>query len=57
MSSDLFSWYMKIVAPLLGDKGISLTKDSVETFPLCEIGKDYVLTADEIKAISESLKP
>jgi hypothetical protein len=47
---------MKTVSPVLGDKGISLTKESVETFPLCEIGCGYGLTEEEIKIISESLK-
>ena len=51
MSSKVFTWYMKMTSPLLGTQGISLTKESVETFPACPIGKNYDLTDDEIQFI------
>ena len=56
LSSDIFTWYMYNTSPLLGDGGISLTKDSVLRFPLCKEHTDYGLTESEINCISESLK-
>jgi len=56
LSSDIFTWYMYNTSPLLGDGGISLTKDSVLRFPLCKDASDYKLTESEMNCISESLK-
>ena len=61
MSSSIFSWYMQRKSPRLGVQGISLTKDSVELFPMAPISSDkakadYELTDDEMKYISSSLK-
>lgn len=61
MSSSIFSWYMQRKSPRLGMQGISLTKDSVELFPMAPISSDkakadYKLTDDEMKYISSSLK-
>ncbi len=47
MSSEVFTWYMKNTSPLLANAGISMTKDTVEIFPLCAIGQDYHLTEEE----------
>ncbi len=55
MSSDVFTWYMRNTSPLLANAGISMTKDTVERFPLCAIGQNYHLTEEEIKHISSSL--
>jgi hypothetical protein len=60
LSSKLFTWYMKLTSPNLGSQGISLTKESVETFP-CSLKADksveelYQLTEEEIKFISSSV--
>jgi len=51
MSSELFTWYMSIVSPLLGNSGISLTKESVELFPLCGVSESYDLSEQEMKEI------
>ena len=57
LSSDVFTWYMRLLSPLLGSTGISLTKDSVELFPaLPKKGSSYNLTEDEKSWISLSLK-
>jgi hypothetical protein len=56
MNSDYFTWYMKITSPLLGSQGISLTKETVETFPACPINESYDLTDEEINFISSSVK-
>ena len=56
LSSEIFTWYMYNTSPLLGDEGISLTKDSVLRFPLCQVNSSYCLTEEEINCISESLK-
>ena len=56
LSSDIFTWYMYNTSPLLGEGGISLTKDSVLRFPLCKDASDYKLTESEMNCISESLK-
>lgn len=48
LKTKVFSLYMKNLAPLLGDAGISLTKDCVEKFPLCPIGKSYNFSNSEI---------
>ena len=48
LKTKAFSLYMKNLAPLLGDAGISLTKDCVEKFPLCPIGKSYNFSNSEI---------
>lgn len=50
-SSRIFTWYMSKTAPLLGSKGISLTKEAVELFPLCPINLDYGLSIEEINLI------
>jgi tRNA1(Val) A37 N6-methylase TrmN6 len=58
MSSKIFTWYMNKISPLLGESGISLTKDTVELFPIPkEFGKGnpYDLTNDEILYIEKSL--
>ena len=57
LSSEVFTWYMRMLSPLLGNAGISLTKDSVELFPaIPERGMDYNLTEDEKSWITNSLK-
>ena len=60
LSSNIFTWYMKSIAPIIGSKGISLSKEMVETFPLSNLSAnsvefDYQLTQDEIKYIEDSL--
>lgn len=59
LSSNLFTWYMLQKSPRLGQKGISLTKETVELFPICSIidsQKDiydlYHLTTDEINYLA-----
>lgn len=50
MSSPVFTWYMALISPLLGNAGISLTKDSVELFPAVnnvDIKQSYHLTDEE----------
>ena len=56
MSSEIFTWYMYNTSPLLNDSGISLTKDSVLRFPVCDKGANYCLTEAEMNCISKSLK-
>ena len=61
MSSSIFTWYMLRKSPRLGERGISLTKDTVELFPLANISEnnaeqDYFLTDEEIKFISSSVR-
>ena len=61
LSSSIFTWYMQRKSPRLGHSGISLTKDSVESFPLAinngkTVQKTYHLTDEEIKYISSSVK-
>ena len=57
LSSEVFSWYMKFLAPLLGTTGISLTKDCVELFPAYkDPNKGYDLSEEEKSWISSSLK-
>ena len=55
LSSKIFTWYMYNTSPLLGEDGISLTKDSVLKFPLCPLNSGYCLTDDEMNCISASL--
>jgi hypothetical protein len=55
MGSNIFTWYMKSISPLLGEKGISLTKESVEKFPACPIDKGYDFTEEEMNFISSSV--
>jgi type I restriction-modification system DNA methylase subunit len=53
MSSKIFTWYMSKISPLLGDSGISLTKDTIGLFPIATNLDDdnpYNLS-DEEKAI------
>lgn len=57
MSSTIFTWYMNLLSPKLGESGISLTKDTVELFPATPNIDDYELTDDEINFISSSLSP
>lgn len=51
MSSKVFSYYMRIKSPLLGSQGISLTKETVEKFPLCPESMDYGFTSQECDEI------
>ena len=55
MSSNIFTWFMSLQSPNLGESGISLTKESIENFPLCPINCNYQLTQEEINFISSSL--
>ncbi len=60
MSSNIFTWYMKKSSSLLNDKGISLTKDTVEIFPLAPLSNntpenDYKLSDEEIRYIEQDL--
>ena len=57
MSSTIFTWYMNLLSPKLGESGISLTKDTVELFPATPNIDDYELTDDEMNFISSSLSP
>ena len=52
LKTNIFSLYMKNLAPLLGEAGISLTKDCVERFPLCPIGENYNFSEEEIKFLT-----
>jgi hypothetical protein len=56
MSSIIFSWYMSVVSPLLGNCGISLTEESVHKFPLCKINDTYDLSSDEQKFIEKNFR-
>ena len=53
--SPIFKWYMKRTSPLLGEKGISMTKDSVLRFyiPKSLNIDGYNLTKQEIDYINE----
>ena len=53
--SPIFKWYMKRTSPLLGEKGISMTKDSVLRFyiPKSLSVDGYNLTKQEIDYIKE----
>lgn len=53
LRTEVFSLYMRNLAPLLGDAGISLTKDCVEKFPLCPIGKNYNFSKSEIDFLTK----
>ena len=52
LSSQVFTWYIRLISPLLGASGISLTKETVEKFPICTNDADYGLTEEEMKFIS-----
>jgi type I restriction-modification system DNA methylase subunit len=59
MSSKIFTWYMSKVSPLLGESGISLTKDSVSKFPLpinLDIKTGYNFTNEEMRLIENITK-
>mgnify|MGYP000851499148 CR=1 FL=1 len=60
MSSEIFTWYMNLLSPKLGDKGISLTKDTVKLFPASKrsengVQESYSLTDEEMNFISSSV--
>ena len=53
LRTEVFSLYMRNLALLLGDAGISLTKDCVQKFPLCPIGKNYNFSKSEIDFLTK----
>jgi hypothetical protein len=55
LTSNLFTWYMSFISPILGDSGISLTKDSVEKFPFADSFNNYNLTKEELGFVKDSL--
>jgi len=55
LKSKLFTWYMSLTSPLLGVNGISLTKESVQTFPIHNPNSNYHLNNEEINYIEMTL--
>jgi hypothetical protein len=54
LSSSIFTWYIRLTSPVLWQSWISLTKESVEKFPLCPFNWDYWLTNEEIDFMENS---
>lgn len=60
MCSPVFTWFMRNKSPLLGSAGISMTKDTVDTFPMAKVSnnswqQDYNLSTDEMAFIESQI--
>ena len=56
LSSSVFSFYMNLISPLLGDSGISLTKESVIKFPLAKQGLKNFNNVFELYSLNDKEK-
>ena len=56
LTSPEFSFYLRTTCPNLGEKGFSMTKETVETFPMLKPAASYSLSPEEVEFLEKGGK-